>query len=164
PPSRRRSRSWWTSSSCTAGTGRGSRASVRSVRWSSSPRDVGPTSRDRGGLADRGGQAHRRADADRGRRGRRGGPGAGCAGRRPGAEARVPFEVPRGAALAGRLSSVLEVIYLVFNEGYSATAGEDWVRPALCDDALRLGRILAELMPDEPEVHALVALMEIQAS
>src|SRR5438046_4824165 len=80
------------------------------------------------------------------------------------AEARVPFEVPRGAALAGRLSSVLEVIYLVFNEGYSATAGEDWVRPALCDDALRLGRILAELMPDEPEVHALVALMEIQAS
>jgi len=80
------------------------------------------------------------------------------------AEARVPFEVPRGEALAGRLSSVLEVIYLVFNEGYSATAGEDWVRPALCDDALRLGRILAELMPDEPEVHALVALMEIQAS
>ncbi len=80
------------------------------------------------------------------------------------AEAHVPFEVPRGAALAGRLSSVLEVIYLVFNEGYSATAGEDWVRPALCDDALRLGRILAELMPDEPEVHALVALMEIQAS
>ncbi len=80
------------------------------------------------------------------------------------AEARVPFEVPRGEALAGRLSSVLEVIYLVFNEGYSATAGEDWVRPALCDDALRLGRILAQLMPDEPEVHALVALMEIQAS
>src|SRR5216110_2859595 len=80
------------------------------------------------------------------------------------AEARVPFEVPRGAALAGRLSSVLEVIYLVFNEGYSATAGDDWVRPALCDDALRLGRILAQLMPDEPEVHALVALMEIQAS
>src|SRR5207249_9679689 len=80
------------------------------------------------------------------------------------AEARVPFEVPRGTELAGRLSSVLEVIYLIFNEGYSATAGEDWVRPALCDDALRLGRILAELMPDEPEVHALVALMEIQAS
>src|SRR2546426_12359793 len=80
------------------------------------------------------------------------------------AEAHVPFEVPRGAALAGRVSSVLEVIYLVFNEGYSATAGEDWVRPALCDDALRLGRILAELMPDEPEVHALVGLMEIQAS
>ena len=80
------------------------------------------------------------------------------------AEARVPFEVPRGAELAARLASVLEVIYLVFNEGYSATAGDDWVRPALCEDALRLGRILAELMPDEPEVHALVALMEIQAS
>src|SRR6266705_616138 len=80
------------------------------------------------------------------------------------AEARVPFEVPRGAALAGRLSSVLEVIYLVFNEGYSATAGDDWVRPALCDDALRLGRILAELAPQEPEVQGLVALMEIQAS
>ncbi len=80
------------------------------------------------------------------------------------AEARVPFEVPRGAALAGRLSSVLEVIYLVFNEGYSATAGDDWVRPALCEDALRLGRILAELMPNEAEVHALVALMEMQAS
>src|SRR5213083_1632608 len=80
------------------------------------------------------------------------------------AAARVPFEVPRGAELAQRLESVLEVIYLVFNEGYSATAGDDWVRPALCDDALRLGRILAQLMPDEPEVHALVALMEIQAS
>ena len=80
------------------------------------------------------------------------------------AEARVPFEVPRGVALAGRLSSVLEVIYLVFNEGYSATAGDDWVRPALCEDALRLGRILAELMPHEAEVHALVALMEMQAS
>src|SRR5881296_4058259 len=80
------------------------------------------------------------------------------------AEARVPFEVPRGAELAARLSSVLEVIYLVFNEGYSATAGDDWVRPALCEDALRLGRILAELMPREPEVHGLVALMEIQAS
>jgi len=80
------------------------------------------------------------------------------------AEARVPFEVPRGAALAARLSSVLEVIYLIFNEGYSATAGEDWMRPALCEDALRLGRILAELMPEEPEVHGLVALMEIQAS
>ena len=80
------------------------------------------------------------------------------------AEARVPFEVPRGTELAARLASVLEVIYLVFNEGYSATAGDDWVRPALCEDALRLGRILAELMPDEPEVHALVALMEIQAS
>src|SRR5207247_9265511 len=78
------------------------------------------------------------------------------------AEARVPFEVPRGAELAARLASVLEVIYLVFNEGYSATAGDDWVRPALCEDALRLGRILAELM-NEPEVHGLVALMEIQA-
>src|SRR2546423_1286202 len=79
-------------------------------------------------------------------------------------EARVPFEVPRGAELTARLSSVLEVIYLVFNEGYSATAGEEWVRPALCDDALRLGRILAELVPEEPEVHGLVALLEIQAS
>jgi RNA polymerase sigma factor (sigma-70 family) len=79
-------------------------------------------------------------------------------------EARVPFEVPRGPDLATRLSSVLEVIYLVFNEGYSATAGEDWMRPALCEDALRLGRILAELAPNEPEVHGLVALMEIQAS
>ena len=76
----------------------------------------------------------------------------------------VPYEVPRGAELAARLSSVLEVIYLVFNEGYAATAGEDWMRPALCEDALRLGRILAELMPQEPEVHGLVALMEIQAS
>jgi predicted RNA polymerase sigma factor len=80
------------------------------------------------------------------------------------AEARVPFEVPRGEKLAARLSSVLEVIYLVFNEGYSATAGDDWMRPALCEDALRLGRILAELVPKEPEVHGLVALMEIQAS
>jgi RNA polymerase sigma-70 factor (ECF subfamily) len=80
------------------------------------------------------------------------------------AEARVPFEVPRGAELAARLSSVLEVLYLVFNEGYSATAGDDWMRPALCEDALRLGRILAELDPKEPEVHGLVALMEIQAS
>ena len=80
------------------------------------------------------------------------------------AEARVPFEVPRGAELAARLSSVLEVIYLVFNEGYTATAGDDWTRPALCEDALRLGRILAELVPKEPEVHGLVALMEIQAS
>jgi len=80
------------------------------------------------------------------------------------AEARVPFEVPRGPELAARLSSVLEVIYLIFNEGYSATAGEDWMRPALCEDALRLGRILAELAPNEPEVHGLVALMEIQAS
>ena len=77
---------------------------------------------------------------------------------------RVPFEVPRGAELAGRLSSVLDVIYLVFNEGYTATAGDDWMRPALCEDALRLGRILAELAPQEPEVHGLVALMEIQAS
>ncbi|HEY3050759.1 MAG TPA: sigma-70 family RNA polymerase sigma factor, partial [Gaiellaceae bacterium] len=80
------------------------------------------------------------------------------------AQARVPFEVPRGADLAARLSSVLEVVYLIFNEGYSATAGDDWMRPALCEDALRLGRILAELVPDEPEVHGLVALMEIQAS
>jgi RNA polymerase sigma factor (sigma-70 family) len=80
------------------------------------------------------------------------------------AEAKVPFEVPRGAELAARLSSVLEVIYLIFNEGYSATAGDDWMRPALCEDALRLGRILAELAPKEPEVHGLVALMEIQSS
>lgn len=80
------------------------------------------------------------------------------------AEARVPFEVPPRAELAARLASVLEVIYLIFNEGYSATAGDDWVRPALCEDALRLGRILAELMPAEPEVHGLLALMEIQAS
>jgi len=79
-------------------------------------------------------------------------------------EARVPFEVPRGPELAGRLASVLEVIYLVFNEGYAATAGDDWTRPALCDDALRLGRILAALAPQESEVHGLVALMEIQAS
>jgi len=80
------------------------------------------------------------------------------------AEEHVPFEVPRGTELASRLSSVLEVIYLIFNEGYSATAGDDWMRPALCEDALRLGRILAELAPKEPEAHALVALMEIQAS
>jgi RNA polymerase sigma-70 factor (ECF subfamily) len=80
------------------------------------------------------------------------------------AEARVPFEVPHGAERAERLSSVLEVIYLVFNEGYAATAGDDWMRPALCEEALRLGRILAELAPNEPEVHGLVALMEIQAS
>jgi RNA polymerase sigma factor (sigma-70 family) len=80
------------------------------------------------------------------------------------AEAHVPFEVPRGADRDVRLASVLEVIYLIFNEGYSATAGEDWVRPALCEDALRLGRILAELVPQEAEVHGLVALMEIQAS
>lgn len=79
-------------------------------------------------------------------------------------EARVPFEVPRGPDLAARLSSVLEVIYLIFNEGYAATAGEDWMRPELCEDALRLGRILAGLVPNEPEVHGLVALMEIQAS
>jgi RNA polymerase sigma factor (sigma-70 family) len=80
------------------------------------------------------------------------------------AEARVPFEVPRGEDLAARLSSVLEVLYLIFNEGYTATAGDDWMRPALCEEALRLGRILAELAPREPEVHGLVALMEIQAS
>jgi RNA polymerase sigma factor (sigma-70 family) len=80
------------------------------------------------------------------------------------AEAHIPFEVPRGAERAARLSSVLEVVYLIFNEGYSATAGDDWLRPELCEDALRLGRILAELVPAEAEVHALVALMEIQAS
>lgn len=80
------------------------------------------------------------------------------------AERQVPFEVPRGADLTARLSSVLEVVYLIFNEGYSATAGDDWMRPALCEEALRLGRILAELVPQEPEVHGLVALMEIQAS
>lgn len=80
------------------------------------------------------------------------------------AEARVPFEVPRGSEFTARLSSVLQVIYLIFNEGYSATAGDDWMRPALCEEALRLGRILAGLMPEEPEVHGLVALMEIQAS
>jgi RNA polymerase sigma-70 factor (ECF subfamily) len=80
------------------------------------------------------------------------------------AEAKIPFEVPRAAELETRLSSVLGVIYLIFNEGYSATAGDDWMRPALCEDALRLGRILAELAPSEPEVHGLVALMEIQAS
>ncbi len=79
-------------------------------------------------------------------------------------EKRVPFEVPRGEELAARLSSVLAVIYLIFNEGYAATAGDDWLRPALCEDALRLGRVLAELAPLEPEVHGLVALMEIQAS
>jgi RNA polymerase sigma factor (sigma-70 family) len=80
------------------------------------------------------------------------------------AKERVPFEVPRGADRAARLSSVLEVVYLIFNEGYSATAGDDWIRPALCEDALRLGRVLAELTPDDSEVHGLVALMEIQAS
>jgi len=80
------------------------------------------------------------------------------------AEAHVPYEVPRGAELGARLSAVLQVIYLIFNEGYSATAGDDWMRPGLCEDALRLGRIVAELMPQEPEVHGLAALMEIQAS
>jgi RNA polymerase sigma-70 factor (ECF subfamily) len=79
-------------------------------------------------------------------------------------EAHVPFEVPRGEALGERLASVLEVVYLIFNEGYSATAGDDWLRPGLCDDALRLARMLAELAPVEPEVHGLVALLEIQAS
>jgi RNA polymerase sigma-70 factor (ECF subfamily) len=80
------------------------------------------------------------------------------------ADANLPFEVPRGRELSERLASVLQVIYLIFNEGYSATAGDNWHRPALCEDALRLGRILAELAPQEPEVHGLVALMEIQAS
>ena len=80
------------------------------------------------------------------------------------ADARVPFELPVRSELTARLASVLEVIYLIFNEGYSATAGDDWMRPALCEDALRLGRILAELIPNEAEVHGLVALMEIQAS
>jgi predicted RNA polymerase sigma factor len=80
------------------------------------------------------------------------------------AEAKVPFELPRTEELAGRLASVLEVIYLVFNEGYAATAGDEWMRPALCEEALRLGRMLAELAPREPEVHGLIALMEIQAS
>jgi len=80
------------------------------------------------------------------------------------AEARVPFEVPRGDELHRRLASVLEVLYLIFNEGYAATAGPEWMRPALCEEAQRLGRVLAGLMPDEPEVHGLVALMEIQAS
>src|ERR1041384_6464692 len=84
--------------------------------------------------------------------------------KRPLAPAGVPFEVPRGAELGQRLESVLEVVYLIFNEGYSATAGDEWVRPALCEDALRLGRILAELAPAEPEVHGGLALMEIQAS
>jgi RNA polymerase sigma factor (sigma-70 family) len=80
------------------------------------------------------------------------------------AEAHVPFEVPRAAELKTRLAAVLEVVYLIFNEGYSATAGDDWMRPGLCDEALRLGRVIAELVPDEPEAHGLVALMEIQAS
>src|SRR6266700_2351391 len=79
-------------------------------------------------------------------------------------ESRVPFEVPRGPELEARLASVLKVIYLIFNEGYSATAGEDWLRPTLCEEALRLGRILANLVPNEPEAHGLVALLEIQAS
>ncbi len=79
-------------------------------------------------------------------------------------EAHAPFEVPRGAEFTARLSSVLQVIYLIFNEGYSATAGDDWMRPALCDEAVRLGRILAELVPNEPEAHGLIALMEIQSS
>jgi predicted RNA polymerase sigma factor len=79
-------------------------------------------------------------------------------------ESRVPFEVPRGTELEARLASVLKVIYLIFNEGYSATAGEDWLRPTLCEEALRLGRILTGLVPNEPEAHGLVALMEIQAS
>ncbi|GAA3304923.1 RNA polymerase sigma factor [Dactylosporangium vinaceum] len=80
------------------------------------------------------------------------------------ADAKVPFELPVGAARTERLASVLEVIYLIFNEGYSATAGDDWMRPALCEEAMRLGRVLAALMPAEPEVHGLVALLEIQAS
>ncbi|HEY4118291.1 MAG TPA: sigma-70 family RNA polymerase sigma factor, partial [Byssovorax sp.] len=80
------------------------------------------------------------------------------------AEGRVPFELPRGADRAARLASVLQVIYLIFNEGYAATAGDDWMRPALCEDALRLGRVLAGLTPDEPEVHGLIGLLEIQAS
>jgi RNA polymerase sigma factor (sigma-70 family) len=80
------------------------------------------------------------------------------------ADARVPFEVPPAAERRERLGSVLEVVYLIFNEGYSATAGDDWLRPALCDDAIRLGRVLAGLAPDEPEVHGLLALMSIQAS
>ena len=79
-------------------------------------------------------------------------------------EAQVPFEIPRGDDFTARVSSVLQVIYLIFNEGYSATSGDDWLRPVLCEEALRLGRILAELVPQEPEVHGLVALMEIQAS
>src|SRR5204862_4645618 len=80
------------------------------------------------------------------------------------ADAKAPYDIPREEERTARLASVLEVIYLVFNEGYSATAGEDWMRPQLCEEALRLGRILAELAPGEPEVHGLVALMEIQAS
>ena len=79
-------------------------------------------------------------------------------------KARVPFELPHGKERAARLASVLEVVYLIFNEGYAATSGSDWTRPALCEDALRLGRVLAGLAPDEPDVHGLVALMELQAS
>src|SRR5205823_1869495 len=79
-------------------------------------------------------------------------------------DAKVPFEVPEGEERVARLSSVLEVIYLIFNEGYSATRGDDWMRPALCEEAMRVGRVLAGLIPKEPEVHGLVALMEIQAS
>ncbi|MDA4629698.1 hypothetical protein NZA98_00970, partial [Escherichia coli] len=79
-------------------------------------------------------------------------------------EANIPFEVPRGKDRTERLASVLAVLYLIFNEGYSATAGDDWIRPQLAQEAMRLGRILADLMPDEPEVHGLIALMEIQAS
>src|SRR5436190_1703482 len=80
------------------------------------------------------------------------------------AEKKVPFEVPHATELGARLAAVLEVLYLIFNEGYAATGGDDWMRPALCEDAMRLGRILAELVPDEPEVHGLIALMELQAS
>ena len=80
------------------------------------------------------------------------------------AAAHVPFETPQRTELEQRLASVLEVVYLIFNEGYAATAGDDWMRPALCEDALRLGRVVASLVPDEPEAHGLVALMEIQAS
>jgi len=80
------------------------------------------------------------------------------------AQKQVPFEVPRRSELAERLDSVLEIVYLIFNEGYSATAGDDWMRPSLCEEALRLGRVLAGLVPDEPEVHGLLALMELQAS
>ena len=80
------------------------------------------------------------------------------------ADAKVPYEVPRGPELADRLASVLEVLYLIFNEGYTATSGDDWMRPQLCEEAMRLGRVLAELVPEEPEVHGLVALMELQAS
>ena len=89
---------------------------------------------------------------------------SGSSAQRTLAEARVPFEVPTGADFDARLASVLQVIYLVFNEGYSATSGDDWIRPSLCEEALRLGRVLATLVPDAPEVHGLVALLELQAS